>query len=98
MPLKKISDFPKPCGHVEHLPPSHMVLEPGVYEHTCPGCGAMTVFTVPGFYNQAKPVRQRFVDNEYAPHATDALEQTDLFNNYSEIDEYGEPPPNEDCY
>lgn len=49
MPTKKIEDF-KPqdiCRHPEHLPPTMMVWEPGVYEHTCPSCGKVTRFTVP---------------------------------------------------
>lgn len=33
--------------HPEHNPPNMIVLEPGTYEHTCPGCGAMTIFVVP---------------------------------------------------
>ena len=40
--LKKIAD-PKPCVSPEHLPPQHMVLEPGTYEYTCPVCGQVTV-------------------------------------------------------
>jgi hypothetical protein len=36
-----------PCCHPEHNPPSHMVLSPGTYEHTCPGCGRVVLFTVP---------------------------------------------------
>jgi len=36
-----------PCTHPEHNPPSHMVFQPGRYEHTCPSCGKKTVFTVP---------------------------------------------------
>lgn len=45
--LRKIKDAPKPCLHPEHNPPSHIVLEPGTYEHTCPGCGYKTIFEVP---------------------------------------------------
>jgi hypothetical protein len=41
MPLRKIDDLAPwtdrvICIHPEHNPPSMMVLEPGVYEHTCP--------------------------------------------------------------
>jgi predicted RNA-binding Zn-ribbon protein involved in translation (DUF1610 family) len=46
MPLKKIHEFPQPCIHPEHDPPMHIVLEEGVYEYTCPGCGAKQIFTV----------------------------------------------------
>lgn len=39
--MKKICDFPyeKVCRHPDHNPPSMIVLDPGVYEHTCPKCG-----------------------------------------------------------
>jgi len=49
---RKIADLPeeKICRHPEHNPPNHMAYEPGIYEHTCPGCGATGQFTV-----QAKP-------------------------------------------
>jgi hypothetical protein len=48
MTIKKIETWPKPkiCRNPEHNPPSHMVLEPGLYSHTCPGCGKVQVFTV----------------------------------------------------
>jgi len=46
--VKKIGDFGghKPCLNPEHKPPMHIVLENGVYEHICPGCGHKTIFTV----------------------------------------------------
>lgn len=31
----------------EHNPPNMIVLPPGVYKHTCPGCGISSTFTVP---------------------------------------------------
>ena len=48
MPTRKIGDLPqdKVCRHPEHKPASHIVLQPGVYEHECPACGAKQVFTV----------------------------------------------------
>lgn len=56
MPTKKIADLEDPtkiwsrkiplCEDPEHNPPTHMVFEPGVYEHTCPRCGAKRTFTV----------------------------------------------------
>lgn len=46
MTLKKIKDLQKPCAHPEHNPPSHIVLQPGVYEHICPGCGEKKTFEV----------------------------------------------------
>lgn len=55
--LRKIGDFPRPCLHPEHNPPSMIVLEPGIYEHTCPGCGHRTTFTVMGpFWSTAVPL------------------------------------------
>lgn len=48
MSTKKISDlmFVEVCRNREHSPPSMMVYQPGVYEHTCPGCGHVTKFRV----------------------------------------------------
>lgn len=50
MPTRKIGDlrFVQPCRHPEHLPPTMRVWRPGVYEHTCPGCGNVIRFVVPG--------------------------------------------------
>jgi hypothetical protein len=50
MTLKKLADAPVPCFDPEHNPPSHIVLEPGTWEHTCPGCGKKTVFRVERTY------------------------------------------------
>lgn len=49
MSLKKIADFDlqDTCLDPEHNPPSHIVLKPGIYEHTCPNCGKITKFSVP---------------------------------------------------
>lgn len=51
MPFKKLSDDPLwnefPCSHREHDPPNMIVLEPGSYEYTCPGCGHVTYFQIP---------------------------------------------------
>lgn len=52
MSTKKIKDFTldkicKICKYPEHNPPGFQVFTPGMYEHTCPGCGAITNFTVP---------------------------------------------------
>lgn len=48
MPIKKISDkdVERPCLHPTHNPPMHIVLEPGLYEHTCPACGKSQRFSV----------------------------------------------------
>jgi hypothetical protein len=43
---KKVRDF-KVCLNPGHNPPMHMHYEPGEYEHTCPGCGHITKFSVP---------------------------------------------------
>ena len=48
-PTKKIAELPVPCRHPEHNPPMHRLFEPGLWEHTCPGCGAKMHFTVPRF-------------------------------------------------
>lgn len=37
----------KVCRHPEHKPPSHIVLEPGCYEHECPWCGLKQIINVP---------------------------------------------------
>jgi hypothetical protein len=49
-PLKKLSDELRPCRHPSHDPPSHIVLDPGTYRHTCSGCGASQVFSVAGVH------------------------------------------------
>lgn len=50
MPIRKIEDredwIPKICSSPDHNPPQHMVFPSGVYEHECPLCGRITVFTV----------------------------------------------------
>jgi hypothetical protein len=47
--LRKIADLPHVnyCRNPEHNPPNMIVLPPGVYEHTCPGCGHVSQFVVP---------------------------------------------------
>lgn len=35
------------CQHPNHNPPGHIVLGPGTYEYTCPGCGASQIVRVP---------------------------------------------------
>lgn len=53
MPTRKLPDteiLPMPlpqCRHPDHDPPTHRVFEPGTYEHTCPACGRIVIFTVP---------------------------------------------------
>lgn len=54
MPLRKLPEHEggwrlepeQPCTHAEHNPPTMIVLEPGLYEHTCPGCGKEQRFRV----------------------------------------------------
>lgn len=45
-PLRKIRDI-KPCLDPAHNPPSHLYLEAGEYEWTCPSCGKKVEFIVP---------------------------------------------------
>jgi hypothetical protein len=49
MPTRKIADLPNhdTCRDPAHDPPTMMLFEPGVYEHTCPSCGHATRFVVP---------------------------------------------------
>jgi hypothetical protein len=51
MPTRRIDKdekpyLPVPCFSKEHEPPSHMAYQPGKYEHTCPDCGHVIIFTV----------------------------------------------------
>lgn len=46
--IEKIADVPTPCLSPSHNPPSHIVLPPGTYRHTCPSCGHVSTFTVYG--------------------------------------------------
>ena len=45
--IRKIRDA-RPCLSPDHNPPSMIVLSPGTYEHVCPACGRVTVFSVSG--------------------------------------------------
>ena len=49
MGFKRIKKFePRDrCVNPEHDPPQHIVLEPGVWKYTCPGCGRTLTITVP---------------------------------------------------
>lgn len=44
----KIADLPTAlgCAHPEHVPPMHIVLDPGVYAHTCPSCGSVQTIVI----------------------------------------------------
>lgn len=49
MPTRKISEatsWSKLCKDPDHNPPSMIVYEPGQYEHVCPKCGKVQIFTV----------------------------------------------------
>lgn len=35
------------CKDIQHNPPTHIVYSPGTYEHRCPKCHRIIVFTVP---------------------------------------------------
>lgn len=53
MPTKRIDDAweqPQQCKDPDHFPPRMMVFKPGTYEHTCPTCDHITVFTIPEKY------------------------------------------------
>ncbi len=43
---RKIAELPNACNHPEHNPPMHMVYENGIWEHICPACGNLQIFTV----------------------------------------------------
>jgi hypothetical protein len=52
--FRKIGDLPEDmawrhqtCFHPEHNPPGHIVLKPGLYEYTCPGCGRSVMIRIP---------------------------------------------------
>jgi hypothetical protein len=45
--LEKIREAPVPCLHPGHNPPMNIVLQPGTYRYTCPGCGHSVEFEVP---------------------------------------------------
>ena len=50
MSFKKLEETnwnTKTCKHPEHNPPSHIVLDPGNYEYTCPACLKTTIITIP---------------------------------------------------
>lgn len=47
MPLEKLANGPQPpCRHPEHNPPTHVVLEPGLYQWKCPECSHAVQFRV----------------------------------------------------
>lgn len=50
MPLKKIAEPNERngCPSRDHNPPNMIVLQPGLYEYTCPACGASQTFRVMG--------------------------------------------------
>lgn len=55
MPTRKIADTFAPCAVAyglcsdrEHELPNLHLFEPGVYEHECPSCGIVRIFTIDG--------------------------------------------------
>lgn len=65
MPIRKINTTKfSPCFDLDHEPPTHMVFEPGMYEHTCPSCKRKIVFTT-GFYSSNNPVHHTNTTNLY---------------------------------
>lgn len=72
MTLIKVRDFPPSyyCQHPAHNPPTMMVLSPGEYEHTCPGCGAVSRFMVyPRPMCSTSPTVWSFQPGDYKPRA-----------------------------
>jgi len=61
MILRKIADSPEPCRDREHLPPSMISLSPGLWEHTCPGCGKKIIFYISGKFLELKPNMHRSI-------------------------------------
>ena len=64
MPTRKVADAPTPpCRHWGHAPPTMRVFAPGTYEHTCPKCGQVTVFTVRGvtWMDARDAMRSRYI-------------------------------------
>lgn len=48
MPFIKEKKLKKsPCTDREHNPPTHIVLDPGIYTWKCPSCGKEETFTIP---------------------------------------------------
>lgn len=65
--LKKIKSWNiKICKHPEHEPPKFISLKPGVYEHTCPGCGQKKMISIRGFTMDVKnlnvPINLKFME------------------------------------
>lgn len=50
MPIKKVGNWPTTCTHPDHNFPNMIVLPPGIYEHTCPACGAKQTVHIPGTF------------------------------------------------
>jgi len=49
MPERKIGEPNWPTAHCrdkDHRPAAMLVRPPGVYEHTCPACGKIVIFTI----------------------------------------------------
>lgn len=64
MATRKIADIPRHCRHPEHNPPTMMVWENGIYEHTCPSCGAQQMFTINKPTWSVEPCRNRMIPEE----------------------------------
>ena len=54
MPIRKIADHSATCKNPDHNPPTHIYLEPGIWEHQCPQCGKKTIINIPVIENSAK--------------------------------------------
>lgn len=61
MPTRKIGEVDNEkmrCRDPEHNPPTHIVYEPGIWEHECPRCGRKVRFVVPRIECSADPVEK----------------------------------------
>lgn len=73
MPTRKLSDTPRQyCRDPEHEVPSHMVLDNGLYEHECPGCGNKIRFVVnkPTLHQQLDNIAKTTLSRKWSPVRT----------------------------
>ena len=96
MPTKLIEKFEvkKVCKHPEHLAPSQMVYEPGIYEHTCPNCGESYKFTIRPKATMNDFVEMYVENKEHKEYLNELAEnRRKIFNAvYPKIDPNGKQP------
>jgi hypothetical protein len=63
---RKVAEVPKTqkCFDKQHNPPDMIVLEPGRYEHTCPGCGHVQTLNVPEVTMQFETITEEQQEKE----------------------------------